>query len=44
VTLNGDKNPIATASPLDLATGDVVEALVLDDVDPAVGDIVITRF
>lgn len=44
LTLQDEKDPIATVSPLDLAAGDVVEALVLDNVDPAIADIVITRF
>jgi hypothetical protein len=44
LTLQGEKDPIATPLQLDFADGDVVEALFLDTVDPVVADIAITSF
>jgi len=44
VTVPGEKTVLAGPVPLDIADRDVVETLILDTVDPMVGDIVITRF
>jgi hypothetical protein len=44
LTLPGEKTIIAGPVPLDLANGDVVEAIFMDTVDPMVADIVLTSF
>lgn len=44
LTLPDDKNPVATPVQIDLATGDVVEVLILDTVDPTVADTLLTVF
>lgn len=44
LTLPDEKDPIAPVLALDLAEGDVVSALIMDTVDPAVGDIGLTRY
>jgi len=44
ITVPGEKTVLAGPVLLDIADRDVVETLILDTVDPMVGDIVITRF
>jgi hypothetical protein len=44
VTLPDDKTPLAMVPALVLANGDVVELLIIDTVDPAVLDVLETRF
>ncbi len=44
LTLPGEKNPISAAVPVDLVNGDVVEAMILDTVDPAIVESRLTIF
>ena len=44
LTVPDEKTVIAGPIPLDLANGDVVEALIMDTVDPVIADIVVTNF
>jgi len=44
LTLPDEKDPIATPLQLDLVEGDVVEALMIDTVDPTIVEIAITSF
>ncbi|MCZ6584930.1 MAG: DUF4397 domain-containing protein [Gammaproteobacteria bacterium] len=44
LTLPDEKDPIATPLQLDLVEGDVVEALMIDTVDPTIVEVAITSF
>jgi hypothetical protein len=44
LTLQGEKTVIAGPVPLDLADGDVVEAVFVDTVDPMIADIILNFF
>ena len=44
LTLPDEKDPIATPLQIDLVNRDVVEALIVDTVDPMTADIIVTQF